>query len=288
MCAQGLLLSKRPGAWESLVKEKENTSRRANARFLPDAGFRLDFCREQTIKEIGAPNGHTGCAAAVCAALEKTTAKPAPAARRETSAAKMGQHAFLRVWKGFIMKGKVWLPAAFACVCLLAGLSACAAAQTTGIPDALALTSPLVITNSDLPAASAAPQNAAVSHPAEYEQLRAGLAKVKGEKNAYLYVIKNHSDRQVSLSFDTDREFTFVLWAKDEKGTVVFDGALRNPALAKFHQRTIAPDGELSFSIELPPDLAPQRYFLEAYLNSNEPHSDNPMKFHEIMQLAVS
>ncbi len=157
-----------------------------------------------------------------------------------------------------------------------------------GMPDALALTPPLATTNSDAPVSSAAPQNAVVLRPAEYEQLRAGLVKVKGEKNAYLYVIKNHSDRQVSLSFDTGLELTFVLWAKDEKGTVVCDGALKNPALAQFHQRNIPPDGELSFSIELPPDLAPQRYFLEAYLNSNEPYSDNPMKFHEIMQLAVS
>jgi len=121
----------------------------------------------------------------------------------------------------------------------------------------------------------------------EKERLEASLTKVKGDEYSFRYGVKNNSEKEVTLTFNTSQEFNYILWRKDAKGTRVYAYDKDKSFKKEFHKKIVKPGEELTYEIHLNQKYAPQTYVLEAYMTSNEPEQGSPSKFHQNLQFTI-
>lgn len=118
----------------------------------------------------------------------------------------------------------------------------------------------------------------------EEEQIESSLTKVQRDGYSFKYVIKNNSQKQVNLTFNTSQEFNYILWKKDAKGTMVYNFSEDKTFEKEFHKKTLEPGQELTYEIELSNDYETDKYILEVYMISNEPDMGSPTKFHQNLE----
>lgn len=119
------------------------------------------------------------------------------------------------------------------------------------------------------------------------ELLESSLTKVEGDGYSFKYVIKNKSQKEVTLTFNTSQEFNYILWRKDAKGTMAYDYSKDKSFNKEFHKKTFKPGEELAYDIKLSRDYEPQTYILEFWMTSNEPESSSPTKFHQNLEFTI-
>lgn len=134
------------------------------------------------------------------------------------------------------------------------------------------------------------PKQIETSKPKEGAEklLKSSLTKVEGDGYSFKYVIKNNSQEEVTLTFNTSQEFNYILWRKDAKGTMVYHYSKDKSFDKEFHKKTLEPGQELAYEIELGHDYEPQTYILEVYMTSNEPELGSPSKFHQNLEFTIT
>jgi hypothetical protein len=120
------------------------------------------------------------------------------------------------------------------------------------------------------------------------ELFESSLTKVEGDGYSFQYIIKNNSQKELTLTFNTSQEFNYILWRKDAKGTMVYDFSKDKSFSKRFHKKTLKSGEELAYNIELSHDYEPQTYILEVYMTSNEPELGSPTKFHQNLEFSVN
>jgi len=135
-------------------------------------------------------------------------------------------------------------------------------------------------TSNDEPKSTDSPS---VSGP---DGLEANLTETGEDGRAFQYVLTNHSDSDVTLTFSSGQEFNYILWRKDETETMVYSYEQGRAFTQAFHERTLKPHESITYDIALE-EYEPDTYILEAYMTSNEPDQESPAKYRQTLEFTI-
>ena len=127
------------------------------------------------------------------------------------------------------------------------------------------------------------PATPGVSGP---EALEAALTQTGEDGRTFQYILTNHSDSDVTLTFSSGQEYNYILWRKGETETMVYSYEQVRSFIQAFHERTLKPGESIVYDIALE-EYEPDTYILEAYMTPYDPDQEDPAQYRRTLEFTI-